>query len=138
MIGLHAYRPAFPEITLSWPFPAFRGTQEFILRLSFPMIGFFFLVNTETLFSLWFFNRLAWTARGYMTLLGIEAGLFQLLIRADVAPVARIAITTACGVVTFALVCVWTEREGLLELGRIAAKGLPIPRRLIPAVLQSA
>jgi hypothetical protein len=36
------------------------------------MIGFFFLVNTETLFSLWLFNLAAWTARGYMTILGVE------------------------------------------------------------------
>ncbi len=73
-----------------------------------------------------------------VALLAVEAVVFDLLVQADVAPGFRILITTVVGVVTFALVCVWTEREALLELGRIAARGLPIPRRLIPAALQSA
>jgi hypothetical protein len=72
MIGLHAYFPTYPDVQLAWSLPAFRGQQSLSLRLSFPMIGFFFLVNTETLFSLWCFNLLAWTARGYMRLLGVE------------------------------------------------------------------
>ena len=80
----------------------------------------------------------AGVAAAGVALLAAEAVVFELLIRADVGPIFRILITTVIGVLTFALVCVWTEREALLELGRIAARGLPIPRRLIPAVLQSA
>ena len=72
-----------------------------------------------------------------MALVFVEAAVFDLLTLTDVGAVVRVALTTACGVAIFALVCVWTEREALLELGRIAAKGLPVPRRLIPQVLQS-
>jgi O-antigen/teichoic acid export membrane protein len=71
-------------------------------------------------------------------LIVVEAGMFELLNRTDVGPLVRIAVTTVSGVSTFALVSLWTERESLVELGRIAAKGLPIPRRLLPQVLQSA
>jgi hypothetical protein len=71
-IGLHYYYPSFPQVETVWSVPAFRETQSLIMRISFPMIGFFFLVNTETLFSLWLFNLAAWTARGYMRILGVE------------------------------------------------------------------
>jgi hypothetical protein len=72
IIGLHHYFPSSPDISLVWSFPMFRDTQSLTLRLSFPMIGFFYQVNTEVLFSLWFFNLLAWMVRGYMSLIGVQ------------------------------------------------------------------
>jgi O-antigen/teichoic acid export membrane protein len=53
-------------------------------------------------------------------------------------PILRIGVTGAIGVATFGLVCFWREREALLELLRISVTAIPIPRRLIPAALQSA
>jgi hypothetical protein len=69
--GLHYYYPSIPEARLVWSFPMFRNTLAMQLRLSFPMVGFFYLVNLESSFSLWFFNRLFFVARGVMNVLGV-------------------------------------------------------------------
>lgn len=72
LIGLRAYVPSMPSVKLDWSFPCWRNTLSLILRISFPMIGFFYLANTEAVFSLWFFNLLSWVARGEMNILGVE------------------------------------------------------------------
>lgn len=72
LIGLHNYFPFIPGPRLNTSLPLFRGTQSLILRLSFPMVGFFFLSNLDTTFSIWFFNLLFFTIKGYLNLLGIQ------------------------------------------------------------------
>jgi len=52
VIGLHAYFPFVPMINLSIPFPLFSS------RLSFATLGFFFLIQREVAFGLWFFTLL--------------------------------------------------------------------------------
>ena len=52
IIGLHAYFPFIPTIDLSIPFPLFSS------RLSFATLGFFFLIQREVAFGLWFFTLL--------------------------------------------------------------------------------
>lgn len=73
-----------------------------------------------------------------LALVVVEGAVYHLVGMTGAGALVRVVLTTASGVVTFALVCIWTEREALLELGRIAAKALPVPRRLIPHALQSA
>lgn len=70
--GLHYYFPVFPNVQEAFSVPWFRETQQLIFRLSFPMLGFFFLVNTDILFSLWFLNFLAQIVRGILTVVGIQ------------------------------------------------------------------
>jgi len=70
-IGLHHYFPSVPAPNLATHIPVFRQTQSLALRLSFPMIGFFYLVEQQTTFSLWFFNLLFFIARGIMNILHI-------------------------------------------------------------------
>ena len=70
-IGLHNYLPAVPAPTLVNSISVFRKTQTLSFRLSFPMVGFFYLVEQQTTFSLWFFNRLFFVARGIMSILNI-------------------------------------------------------------------
>lgn len=70
-IGLHYYFPAVPAPQLNTSFSMFRKTQSLILRLSFPMVGFFYLVDQQTTFSLWFFNLLSFIIRGVMNVLHI-------------------------------------------------------------------
>src|SRR5207248_2701430 len=77
--GLHHYFPSFPDFEVAWQFPAFRETSFLFLRISLPMIGFFFLANAEAVFSLWVFNRIAWVVQGYMTMAGTQY-------RADLGP----------------------------------------------------
>ncbi len=71
MKGLHQYFPTFPMPTLETTFPMFRNSMNLSLRASFPMIGFFYLVNLDTTFSLWFFNLLAFCVRGILNVLAV-------------------------------------------------------------------
>lgn len=72
LIGLHHYFPQVPLMQLAWYFPAFRQRVTLVLRLSFPMLGFFYLVPLDTLFSLWVINLLCFCARGILGILGLE------------------------------------------------------------------
>ena len=70
-IGLHHYFPHVPAPQLNVGLSVFRKTQTLMLRLSFPMIGFFYLVEQQTSFSLWFFNLLFFVVRGVMNIVHI-------------------------------------------------------------------
>ncbi|MEE2657934.1 MAG: DUF6785 family protein [Candidatus Latescibacterota bacterium] len=71
--GLHAYYNFIPGGQLLTTLPIFRNTQSLIFRLSFPMVGFSFLINLDIAFSLWFFNLVAKCQRGIMGVLGITS-----------------------------------------------------------------
>lgn len=73
LVGLHHYYPTVPEPALEYRYRVelFRNMTVFF-RLSFPMVGFFYLVNLETVFSLWFFNLLFFCIRGIMNITNIE------------------------------------------------------------------
>jgi len=68
--GLHYYVPSVPifrdYMELDW----FRQTATLVFRMSFPMLGFFYLVNLDTLFSLWFFNIIFQVIAGYINIYG--------------------------------------------------------------------
>jgi len=71
MKGLHHYFPAVPSMELAHSTPIFRRSMGLSFRLSFPMIGFFYLVHLDAAFSLWFFNLLSLVVRGMMHIFGI-------------------------------------------------------------------
>ena len=68
--GLHFYNPAIPHLELVQSFLIFRRTTNLIFRLSFPMLGFFYLVHLDVAFSMWFFSRLSLMVRGFMAYFG--------------------------------------------------------------------
>lgn len=70
--GLHFYFPAVPSHTEAQAVSVFGPDAKLTFRLSFPMLGFFFLVNLDAAFSLWFFNLLFWLAKVAMLRLGLE------------------------------------------------------------------
>ncbi len=70
-IGLHYYFPVLPAINLAPSVTVVKGLWSLPFRLSFPMLGFFYLVNLETSFSLWFFNLLFQSAWAALTSIGI-------------------------------------------------------------------
>ncbi|MGQ9879356.1 MAG: DUF6785 family protein [Armatimonadota bacterium] len=72
LIALHHYAPPIPAPRLNVYVPLFRETVIWSLRLSFPMVGFFYLANLDALFSLWFFNLLFMVVRGYLNIYGVE------------------------------------------------------------------
>ncbi len=71
MKGLHHYFPAVPSMELAQGIPIFRRSLTLHFRLSFPMLGFFYLVHLDAAFSLWFFNLLSLMIRGMMKLFAI-------------------------------------------------------------------
>jgi len=68
--GLHYYYPVVPVIAQSASYPWFREPLIFVVYLSFPLLGFFYLVNTETLFGLWFFNIVFQVIAGLIVMFG--------------------------------------------------------------------
>ena len=70
-VGLHHYFPPVPALKLVQSVTLVKGIWSLSFRISFPMIGFFYLVSLETSFSLWFFNLLTQAVRTAMTSLGI-------------------------------------------------------------------
>ncbi len=73
LIGLHNYFPGFPRINLAPNVTLVEGLWGLSFRFSFPMIGFFYLVNLETSFSLWFFSLLTQCGKVVMQLVGISS-----------------------------------------------------------------
>ena len=71
LAGLHHYFPAVPAPNLVPRVTVVQGLWSLAFRFSFPMLGFFYLVNLETSFSLWFFNLLFRSAWAVLTSIGI-------------------------------------------------------------------
>ncbi|MFT5376063.1 MAG: hypothetical protein ACI906_002897 [Candidatus Latescibacterota bacterium] len=71
--GLHAYHSMVPIIQQVSTVPIFRDAVTLIFRLSFPMVGFSYLINLDIALSLWFFNLLAKIMQGAMGILGIAS-----------------------------------------------------------------
>ncbi|MBT4502998.1 MAG: hypothetical protein HOC74_35015 [Gemmatimonadetes bacterium] len=71
--GLHSYYNFIPIVQLVSSVPIFRNTISLLFRLSFPMVGFSYLINLDIAFSLWFFNLMAKALRGGMSVLGISS-----------------------------------------------------------------
>jgi hypothetical protein len=71
--ALHAYYNFMPAAELVTSLSLFRNTLPLTFRLSFPMIGFTYLINLDIAFSLWFFNLLDTLIQGLLNVLGINS-----------------------------------------------------------------
>ncbi len=71
--GLHAYHSMVPAVQQVSAIPIFRDAVTLIFRLSFPMVGFSYLINLDIALSLWFFNLLAKLMQGIMSIVGIAS-----------------------------------------------------------------
>ncbi len=72
MTGLHHYFSQVPAPRMAFSYSLFRHTATLTLRASWPMVGFFYLVEQQTSFSLWFFNLLFFVIRGWMNILQLQ------------------------------------------------------------------
>ena len=70
--GLHAYYNFVPDADLVTTLRFFRNTVGVQFRLSFPMVGFSYLINLDIAFGLWFFNLLGACIKGMMRMAGIS------------------------------------------------------------------
>ena len=69
--ALHRYYSFIPSLNLTSYMSLFRNAVDFRFRLSFPMIGFSYLINLDIAFSLWFFNILSNIQKGIFRVIGI-------------------------------------------------------------------
>ena len=119
--ALHAYFNYIPAIQLVATVPIFRDTVGLIFRLSFPMVGFTYLINLDVAFSLWFFNVVTKLQRGAMGVLGIssteELGWFA----AHGTPI--LAHQGQGAMIVLVLFGLWIGREHLRDVLRKAFKG---------------
>jgi len=70
--GLTRYVPGLPPFEVVTSLKIFRGAGTIILRLSFPMIGFSYLLSTSVALSLWLFNLLTTFERCTLRMVGYE------------------------------------------------------------------
>jgi len=71
--ALHTYFPMVPMVLLSKTVPVFRQTSNLIFNLSFPIMGFSYLINLDVAFSLWFFNLVFLLFKGWLNITGISS-----------------------------------------------------------------
>lgn len=71
-LALHNYYDVMPSVRLAKKILLFRNTTNFYLRLSFPVLGFTFLINKDLSFSLWFFNLLFLCLAGVFNMSGVH------------------------------------------------------------------
>ncbi len=119
--ALHAYLNYIPAIQLVSSVPIFRNEVGLIFRLSFPMVGFSYLINLDIAFSLWFFNTIAKLIRGGLSVLGVgsteKLGIYGAVSEPILAHQGQGALMM---LVFFGL---WVGREHLGDVVRKAFKG---------------
>jgi len=72
MNALHAYWDFVPQVQLVRSLKIFRNTTDLTIRLSFPVLAFAFLINTDLAFSLWFFNLVFLCIQGVFNITGVR------------------------------------------------------------------
>jgi hypothetical protein len=119
--GLHMYYNFVPAIQQLTTIPVFRDAFSLIVRLSFPMVGFSFLINLDIAFSLWFFNLASSVLRGGMTILGIVSD--QKLGIYGAAPKPILAHQGQGALLVLVLFGLWVARDHLRQVWRKAIHG---------------
>ncbi len=71
-VALHNYWDFIPAIELLTRLQVFRKTTQLVVALSFPVLGFAFLINKDLSFSLWFFNLLFLCVTGLCNMTGVR------------------------------------------------------------------
>ncbi len=68
--ALHYYYRSIPGIKLETSVYIFRHTVEIPIRVSFPIIGFSYFINTDIALGIWIFNALVYVQRGIFNVIG--------------------------------------------------------------------
>ena len=119
LTGLHHFFPTVPEISFWWPgFRVFRETINFPIAFSFAWVGFFYLVNLEISFSIWFFYTFCKIEEGLFNTLGISST--EVLSGYEGSQSADLTHQQTGAVIVFVLFGLWTARRHLLDVVRKA------------------
>jgi hypothetical protein len=73
MNALHNYYSYLPSVTLSSGVPIFRATQMLPFYMSFPTVGFTYLINLDISLGLWVFGLIAILEKGLFHFLGVHS-----------------------------------------------------------------
>ena len=115
MDGLHEYVSVVPEFdmwltNLYW----FRETVRVVLFFSFAWVGFFYLVNLDIVFSIWFFYLLSKLQEGVFSVFGVSnpevMSVYESFQSADLSHQGTGAV------VVFVLFGLWMARHHLLDV----------------------
>ena len=119
LTGLHAHYEFIPRIYLEHRIPIFEGTDYLNFRVTFPMMGFAYLVHQEVALSIWLFYLLGLLVKGYFNMVGITRGVtVDLYGQADGGPImSYVQFGALVALVGYTL---WIARESLRRLLRSA------------------
>jgi len=118
--ALHNYYDFVPDIVLVTSIPLFRGTTHQQIALSFPMVGFAFLVNLDIAFSIWFFHLVGRVQEGTFGILGIAS-----TERLNFASFPVFAHQGMGAMIVLVLLGLWTARGHIRRVARKAFRGDP-------------
>lgn len=117
--ALHNYFNFIPTVITQTSIPLFRNTSVLQIALSFPMLGFTYLVNTEIAFSIWFFSLLMRAQEGAFGVLGLSSP--EKLWYAPPEPI--IAHQGMGAFIVMVFFGLWTARDHLRDVWRKAVHG---------------
>ena len=119
LTGLHHFFPSFPEISYWGPgFTLFREAIYFNIAYSFAWVGFFYLVNLEISFSIWFFYMFCKLEEGVLTTLGVSST--ERLSAYEVPQSADLTHQATGAVIVFILFGLWSARRHIVDVLRKA------------------
>ena len=107
--GLHHFYPSVPESRFWWPaIRLWRDTVSLPLAFSYAWIGFFYLVNLEISFSIWFFYVFCKFEDGIFSILGISSA--EKLSSYEGSQSADLTHQATGAVIVFVLFILWSAR----------------------------
>jgi hypothetical protein len=114
-----SYFPLFPGVILWKGIPIFRNTTTLMFILSWPILGFAYLVNLNISFSLFFFQIISKIETGWFNITGFtipaQGGIFA-------ANSPMVAFQGAGAVIVFFIYLIWEARKHIGDVLRKAFK----------------
>ena len=117
--GLHHYFHFIPPIRLVAGVSIFQKTIPFFFRISFPIMGFTYLINQEVAFSVWFFSLVYIILQGIFNITGISSPEVTGIYGITEPILAHFGTGAFFGLVLFGL---WIARSHLKEVFKKAFK----------------
>ena len=112
--ALNHYWPAVPEYSPSGRFSMFNETLHLPIFLNLAWLGFFYLVNLEITFSIWFFYVLSKIQEGVFTTIGIAST--ETLSAYEYSQSADLTHQATGAVVVLVVYGLWTARDHLKDV----------------------
>ena len=110
--GLHNYFEFIPSISLSTAIPIFGGASAIGMGISFPMLGFAYLIHQDIAFSVWVFYILGLLVQTYFSVLGVTRGVtLDIYGQVDGGPI--MAFVQFGALVALVANTLWIARRGL-------------------------